>query len=144
MKGLPELNIQQKSILATALLAIAFIQLIVIIAARGQIGGFSPQVRRWLVRCHRFGGYLGLFIILLVAYSCVFYIGARLTPARVAVHAVLGLATIALIMTKISITRGLRQFYTRLPVLGAALFSAIVVNWLVSAGWYFFGGGSGY
>jgi hypothetical protein len=116
----------------------------VIIAARGQIAGFSPQVRSWLVRCHRFGGYLGFFIILLVAYSCVFYIGARLTPARVAVHAILGLAIIALIMSKISIARGLRQLYTRLPVLGAALFPAIVVNWIVSAGWYYFSGSVGY
>lgn len=142
--GLPELTIQQKSILATALLAIAFIQMIVIIAARSQVGGFSPQVRRWLVKYHRFGGYLGFFIILLVAYSCVFYIGARLSPARVAVHAVLGMAIIALIMSKISIARGLQQFYTRLPVLGAALFSAIVVNWIVSAGWYYFSGSAGY
>jgi len=141
---LPELTIQQKSILATALLAIAFIQMIVVIAARGQIGDFSPQVRRWLVRCHRAGGYLGFFIILLVAYSCVFYIGARLTPARVAVHAIMGLTIISLIMSKISIARGLRQYYTRLPVLGAALFSAIVVSWIVSAGWYYFSGSAGY
>lgn len=79
-----------------------------------------------------------------MAYSCVFYIGARLTPARVALHAILGIAIIALIMSKISIARGLRQFYTRLPVLGAALFSAIVVSWLVSAGWYYFSGSAGY
>lgn len=139
-----ELTIAQKSILTTALLAIAFIQLIVIIAARGKIGGFSPQVRRRLVKCHRFGGYLAFFIILLVAYSCVFYIGARLTPARVAVHAILGVATIALIMSKISIARGLRQFYTRLPVLGAALFSTVIVDWIVSAGWYYCSGSAGY
>ena len=47
------------------LLAIAFVQLIVITIGRGQIGGFSPEVRRWLISCHRFEGYLGFFIITL-------------------------------------------------------------------------------
>jgi hypothetical protein len=135
---MPELTLYQKSILATALLAIALVQLALIAFGRGWAGGFAPELRRWLVRMHHLGGYLGFFVVLLVAYSCVVYIGARLSPPRVAVHGLLGAAIITLIMSKIVVARGLRQYYHWLPVLGAALFTAIIASWFLSAGWYFY------
>ncbi len=140
---MPELSIDQKSLLATGLLAIACVQLLTIAVGRGA-GGFSPGVRRWAVGLHRFGGYLGLFIVLLVAYSCVVFIGPKTGSLRVAAHSLLGASVIALLFGKITIARGLRQYYPRLPIFGAALFAAVIVNWFISAGWYYFAGSVGY
>ena len=138
------LTLYQKSILATALLAIAFLQLMVMAAGRGWIGGYSLDVRRRLIQFHRFEGYIGFIIILLVAYNCVFNVGVRIGSARIAVHSLLGITVISLAMGKILINRGLRRYYPRLPLLGALLLAALIGIWIVSAGWYLVTQSAGY
>ncbi len=135
---MPELTLYQMSIYTTALLAIAFMQLFLIASGTGWIGNFSLPARRRLITAHRFGGYIGLFIILLVSYTCVVYIGVTLSPFRVAVHSVVGTVMIVAIICKILITRGVPRLYLSLPMIGAILFTTIIITWLNSAGWYFY------
>jgi hypothetical protein len=130
------LTYSQKSLLATGLLVIAFLQLTVIAMALGKVGSFSPDTRRRLTMFHRFEGYVGLLIILWVAYNCIFNIVHKSGMPRVVIHMIMGATVLGLITSKITISRGLRQYYRRLPMLGAALFTVIPVLWVTSAGWY--------
>src|SRR5665648_201192 len=133
-----ELTFDQKSLLATLLLALACVQVLLIAMARGKLGAFSPDMRRWLVLGHRFEGYIAFFVALWVAYNCIFNIADKSEAPRVVIHAIMGTVLLGLFMVKIAISRGLRRFYKRLPVLGAVLFVAITVLWVTSAGWYYF------
>src|SRR5665648_1226652 len=72
------------------------------------------------------------------AYNCIFNIADKSEAPRVVIHAIMGTVLLGLFMVKIAISRGLRRFYKRLPVLGAVLFVAITVLWVTSAGWYYF------
>ena len=139
-----ELTIDQKSLLATVLLALACAQVLLIASALGKIGSFSTETRRRLTMAHRFEGYVAFLIVLWVAYNCVFNIANKSGTPRVVIHAIAGTIVLGLFMSKIAINRGFRQFYTRLPLLGASLFTAITILWVTSAGWYYFTQGVGY
>lgn len=139
-----DLTINQKSILATVLLVIACAQVLLIAMALGKIGSFSTDTRRRLVMAHRFEGSVAFLVALWVAYNCVFNIATKSGAPRVVIHALTGTVVLGLFMGKITISRGIRRFYTRLPLLGASLFAAITVLWVTSAGWYFYTEGVGY
>ncbi len=132
------LDLNQKSLLATVVLAIAFVQLVLMAFGRGWIGGSPPRVRRRLIKFHRFEGYVTFLIILWIAYNCVFNVGVSLGTARIVVHGLLGITVIGLVLSKISIAEGMRRYYERLPLLGFTLLGAVISIWVVSAGWYFF------
>lgn len=127
----------QKSITASVLLGLAVMQLVVISMARGWIGGSRPPARRRMARWHRLEGYIGIAMILVVAFFCL-----RLAPEsdktpRVYIHALLGVTVISLVLFKVAIMRFFPRHYSRMPLLGAALFAAIIAIWISSAGWYF-------
>ena len=126
------------SVFATLLLGIAFMQLVVISLGRGWAGNLPPDSRSWLIRAHRFGGYIGFFIILLVSYNCVVYLTAGFGPARVAVHAVFGTVLIAAVLSKIVIVHGWQRLYTYLPIFGIIVFVSVIITWVTSAAWYFY------
>ncbi|MHB9111079.1 MAG: DUF6529 family protein [Thermoleophilia bacterium] len=142
--GMLELTFSQKSLLATVLLVIACLQLTVMAMVLGKIGSFSPDTRQRLTLFHRFEGYVGFIVVLWVAYNCVFNVVNKSGAPRVVIHMLMGMIVIGLIMGKITISRGLKQFYTRLPLLGASLFTAITILWVTSAGWYYYTNGTGY
>lgn len=139
-----ELTIDQKSLLATVLLALACAQVLLIASALGKIGSFSTETRRRLTLAHRFEGYVAFLVVLWVAYNCVFNVANKSGTPRVVIHMLTGVIVLGLIMSKIAINQGLKQFYTRLPLLGASLFTAITILWVTSAGWYYYTQGVGY
>ncbi|MBI5871069.1 MAG: hypothetical protein HZB44_09015 [Actinobacteria bacterium] len=139
-----ELTFAQKSLLATVLLVLACGQVLLIASALGKIGSFSMETKRWLTMAHRFEGYVAFLVVLWVAYNCVFNIANKSGAPRVVIHAIAGTVILGLFMSKITINRGLKQFYTRLPLLGASLFTAITILWVTSAGWYYYTNGVGY
>jgi len=138
-----DLTYHQKSLLATVLLVIAFIQLAVIAMALGKVGSFSPESRRKLILFHHFEGYAGLLVALWVAYNCVFNIAHKSGAPRVVIHMLMGITVIGLITSKIVISWGLKRYYMRLPFLGGMLFTAITILWVTGAGWYFYEYGIG-
>lgn len=139
-----DLTFYQKSLLATVLLVLACAQVLIIASALGKIGSFSVDTRRRLTIAHRFEGYVAFIVALWVAYNCVFNIANKSGAPRVVIHAIAGTVVLGLFMSKVTISRGLRQFYTRLPLLGASLFTAITILWVTGAGWYFYTEGVGF
>lgn len=135
---MPELTLDQMSVFTTLLLAIAFGQLTVISLGRGWIGSLPMESRRWLIRAHRFGGYIGLLIMLLVSYTCVVYLLVSFGPARVAIHSIAGTVMIAAVLSKIFIAHGLPRYFTSLPYFGTVVFGTVIVTWITSALWYFY------
>ncbi len=133
-----ELTQYQMSVFTTLLLAIALAQLAVISLGRGWIGNLPVESRRWLIQAHRFGGYIGLFVMLLVSYTCVVYLLVSFGSARVAIHSIAGTVVIAAVLAKIVIAHGLPRFYTALPYFGIVVFGSVVIIWISSAAWYFY------
>ena len=141
--GAFELTLYQMSVFTSLLLAIAFLQLAVISLGRGWIGSLPLKSRIWLIRAHRFGGYIGFFIILLVSYTCVVYLTVRFGPARVAVHSIVGTILIVAVLSKIVIVHGVKRLYTYLPLFGIIVFVSVVIVWVTAALWYFYYQGFG-
>lgn len=134
-----ELSLFGKSIMASVLLLIVLLQVVAIGVGRGWIGYFPPKVREKAVKVHRFQGYVGLIIILFVAYNCVFvWALPKAGSPRVLAHSLLGTSVLMLIMVKIVINRVFQQFYTQLPKVGVTLALAITALWFTGAGWYFY------
>lgn len=125
----------QKSLLATAVLVLALVQMVIMSVARGWIGGASGRTQRRALYLHRAGGYLGLVLILFIAYYCIFEVQRVGNPYRI-VHALFGSAATALVVSKVAIRRVFSGWRRRLPALGLSLLAAIAGAWATSALWY--------
>lgn len=134
---MPDITLSEKSMLATIILILAGAQSGAIVIARGWLFDASPRLRRQAVAAHRIGGYAGLVLILLIAYYCVLVIEATSSSSRTALHAILGAATVALVLSKVATARVFRKRYRLLPVLGGLLGAAIAATWATSALWYY-------
>lgn len=133
---MPEISLAQKSILATVILAVAFLQLVFIVTARAWLFDPPARLRRNAARAHRIGGYSGLVLLLVISYYCVFVYGSSGT-ARSVIHAFLGVAAVVLVLSKAAVARVFRGYIRRLPLLGGTLFGMIAGAWSTSALWYF-------
>lgn len=128
----------QKSVAASVLLALAVGQLAAISLARGWIGSGDVALRRKATRWHHAEGYLGLAIVVIVAFYCTRLLPDSVKTTRVSVHALLGTTVVSLGFIKATVARAFPQRYAWLPYLGAALFAFVVALWISAAGWYFF------
>lgn len=125
----------QKSLLATAVMVLALVQLLLIATARGWIGSSSGRTQRRALYLHRAGGYLGMAIILLIAYNCILkihWIGNPYKPW----HMLFGASATVLVLSKVSIARVFRGWRRRLPAVGLTLLAALAGAWTTSALWY--------
>lgn len=138
------MNAYQKSITASVLLGLAFLQLLAIAVGRGWIGGAGRQTRRNAVIWHRVEGYIAFAIVLTIAYYCLKLVPGSVKTARVSVHALLGATVLGLLISKVAIMRFFRRYSGRMPTLGAVLLVAIIAIWISSAGWYFVTQSGGY
>lgn len=138
------MNPYQKSIAATILLGLAFLQLGSISIARGWISGFDQAMRSRMFLWHRIEGYLSIAIILTIAFFCLRILPDSARTGRVWVHSVLGLAVISLVLSKVAIRRKFNRYYQRLVLLGVSLLTTLIINWAISAGWYLLTNRSGY
>lgn len=134
----------QKSILATALLGVAAAQVYTICLALGIIGRLQPRNRRRAAFWHRTGGIIGLAIALIIAYYCLKLWPYGVRTTRIWIHATLGTFLLGLMAVKVTIRNGLKRYYSRLPVLGVVLAVTVILQWLISAGWYLFLAPPGY
>ena len=127
----------QKSVTASVLLGLAVLQLIAIGITRGWIGRAGRMTRRRTALWHRLEGYVGIAIILVIAYYCLQLASESQKTPRVYLHAFLGVSVIGLVLSKVAIMRFFPRQYHRMPVLGILLFFAIIATWISAAGWYF-------
>lgn len=93
----------------------------------------------WVGPAHRISGSLALLATLPVAYHCLWSLGFNPDPggSRRFWHSVFGCLFYGAFATKIIVVRSRRMPGWALPVVGAALFTALVVLWLTSSLWFF-------
>jgi hypothetical protein len=129
-------TIQFKVWFATAAVVLAVVQVLLGMRIYGKIS-WPKQAPAWLGDAHRFTGTVAFVLTLPVAYHCLWSLGFQSTDTRVLVHSLAGCFFYGLFVTKILAVRvhGLPGW--TLPVVGGAVFTALVVVFLTSSVWFF-------
>ena len=127
-----------KSWLATAVLALAALQLSTALWLYGKLRPLRNQPRR-LGTFHRLAGATAILVTLPIAYHCLFAYGFRDLDSRTVVHSLAGCFVYGAIAAKVLVVRskGLPRWV--LPLAGGSLVTLVVVLWYSSALWYFNG-----
>ncbi len=128
-------TLNMKAWLATAVLALAMLQVLTALRIFGKIGSGTPPA--WVVRTHRVSGVLAFGISLPVVYHCLWALGFQDTDSRVLVHSLAGCFFYGAFTTKMLALRTSRLPGWAIPVLGGAVFAAVVAIWLTSSLWFF-------
>ncbi|MEV7523914.1 DUF6529 family protein [Streptomyces sp. NPDC091371] len=127
-----------KAQLATAVLAIAALQLLLALWMYGRL----PGVRRVpgpVPIAHRIGGVVLFALTVPIAVHCVQAYGVQLTGSRVAVHSIAGCFLYGAFAAKVLLVQSRRLPGWALPLAGGALVVVVVVLWYTSALWHFNG-----
>lgn len=121
-----------KTWLATVAVVLAVIQLVSAFVVYGKLPGPS-----WSDKLHKWCGRLAVLFTLPVVAHCLYALGFQYDTGRVLIHSVLGcfffgaFAAKMLVLTRDGGPRWL------LPIMGGAVFSALVGLWLTSSLWFF-------
>lgn len=93
----------------------------------------------WVGAAHRISGSLALLVSLPVAYHCLWSLGFDPDPGggRRLAHSILGCMFYGAFATKVLVVRSQRMPRWALPVVGAVLFTVLVLLWLTSSLWFF-------
>ncbi len=134
-------TITLKAWLATAVIVLAILQLLGALRMWGKLGsGTGPA---WIGIAHRFSGTLAFFLAIPVAYHCLWALGFDSSEPRVLIHSLAGCFFFGAFAAKILAVRSKRLPSWTLPVLGGAVFTALVTIWLTSSLWFFSQNGLG-
>ncbi len=134
--------IWMKVTLATVAMVLAIVQLLTALRMFGRIG--RGPVPRATTLTHRISGVLAVAVSVPVAFQCLWSLGFGTYDTRVLVHSLLGCAFYGVFVTKMLTLRSRRMPGWALPLLGGALFTALVVVWLTSAVWFLANGAPDY
>jgi hypothetical protein len=130
--------ISLKAQLATAVLALAVLQLLLAGWMYGKLPG-ADAVPRQVPLAHRIVGFTAFALTVPIAVHCLFAYGVQLTSARVAIHSIAGCFFYGAFAAKVLIVRSRRLPGWALPVAGGTLIVVIVVLWYTAALWYYNG-----
>lgn len=125
-----------KSVTTTVVLALAVLQALEMAQVQGKVRWLPIDSRR-LRRAHRLGGVAVLGLAVLVALVCIVTEGHP-APGRVLAHAVMGGLAVAVLLTKVVITRRFRRLLRYNGLLGATAGLLLAGTFFFSAFWYFF------
>lgn len=122
----------------TLALAFGMLQVVGAMWIYGRLPG-AGDAPAWVGPLHRIGGSLGLLASLPVAYHCLWSLGFDPDPggSRRFWHSVVGCAFYGAFTTKVLVVRSKRMPGWALPVVGAVLFTLLVLLWLTSSLWFF-------
>ena len=124
-----------KSWLATGATIFAIVQVISALVMYGKI----PRVTApdWIGTLHRWSGRIAFLLAVPVAIHCLYALGFQQYSTRVLLHSVFGCLFFGAFTVKMLILpkRDLPGWV--LPVVGAVVFTLLVVIWLTSAYWFF-------
>jgi hypothetical protein len=128
-------TLNMKAWLATAVVLLACLQVFTALWMYGRLG-FSTRPT-WLPTTHRISGTLAFLVSLPVVYHCLWALGFQDADTRVLVHSLAGCFfygafTAKMLWLKVDGLPGLV-----LPVVGATVFTSLVVIWLTSSLWFF-------
>ena len=124
-----------KVYLASAAAVIALFQLATALRLYGKIS--FPRVAPWLGILHRVTGTVAFVLVVIVAYHCLWALGFQRGDPRLLFHSVMGCFLFGAFTAKVIVvqSKGLPGWW--LPIAGGSLFTALVLLWLSSAGWFF-------
>lgn len=121
--------------LATCAVLAAVVQLVSALAMYGKVPAIGTP--RWVSRVHRWSGRTAFLLAVPVAVHCLYALGLQTYDARVLVHSVMGCAFFGAFTVKMLVLSTKRMPGWALPVLGAAVFSALALLWMTSSLWFF-------
>jgi len=129
-------TIDLKVWLATAAVGLALFQGATGLRMYGRLGrGRGP---RWVPTAHRLSGTAAFLLTIPVAYHCLWALGFQYQAGtRVLAHGIAGCFFFGALTAKVIVVEVPRMPKWALPVLGGAVFTAIVVVWGTSALWFF-------
>jgi hypothetical protein len=131
-------QIQLKAWFATLAVALAAFQLLTAMRLFGKIH-IPRRQPTWLGDVHRLSGTLAFIVSLPVAYHCLWSIGfnAEVGLSRVFVHSLFGCLFYGAFAAKVLVVRSKGLPGWALPLVGGAVFTALVTIWFTSAYWFF-------
>ncbi|GAB4059201.1 DUF6529 family protein [Catellatospora paridis] len=120
--------------LATGAALLALVQLV---SAFAMWGKFGSRVPSWIGPLHRWSGRFAFLLTVPVAVHCLYALGFATYDTRTLAHSLLGCFFFGAFTVKmLSLPkRGLPGW--TLPLLGGAVFTALIGLWLTSSFWYF-------
>ena len=120
--------------LTAVALLLALVQLVTALWMYGKLGVRAPG---WAGRLHKTTGTLAFLVTLPVAFHCLWALGFQRAEPRLLFHSLLGCFFFGAFTAKVIVvqSKGLPGWW--LPVAGGSLFTALVLLWLSSAGWFF-------
>jgi hypothetical protein len=129
-------QIQFKAWMTTLAFLFAIAQLLSAMRLYGRIGPPAPP---WLGDVHRLTGTLAFLCSLPVAFHCLWALGlgAELGLNRVFIHSIAGLVFYGAFTTKVLVVRSRSLPGLTLPIVGATVFTALVLVWFTSSYWFF-------
>jgi hypothetical protein len=97
-----------------------------------------PAAPAWTAPVHRWSGRVAILLTVPVLIHCIYALGFQAYSVRVLVHSVFGCIFYGVFVAKmLALTSKDAMPRWVLPVLGVAVFIALAIVWLTSAGWLF-------
>jgi hypothetical protein len=124
-----------KSWLATGATVLALVQVASALVMYGKIPRIAAP--SWIGGLHKWSGRIAFLLAVPVAIHCLYALGFQSYSTRVLIHSLLGCAFFGAFTVKMLILpkRGLPGWL--LPVLGAVVFTVLILVWFTSAYWFF-------
>ncbi len=129
-------TITMKVWLATFAAALAVLQLLSALRMYGRLS-MPRTMPSWLPTAHRVSGALAFVLVVPVAYHCLWALGFQTLDARHLVHSLAGCFLFGALGAKILVVPDRTLPGWMLPLVGGALFSALIAVWLTSSLWFF-------
>ena len=127
--------IHMKVWFTTVVALLALVQVATALRIFGHLGsGKSPH---WVHVLHRTSGVAAVIVSAPVAFHCLWSFGFETYVTRAWVHSLLGCLFYGAFVAKILALKMPRMPNWALPVLGGAVFAAVVGLWLTSSLWFF-------
>ncbi|MFE9139623.1 DUF6529 family protein [Streptomyces sp. NPDC007355] len=127
-----------KSWLATGAAALAVVQLLTAQAMWGKLPVASDLASAsWPAALHRWSGRLAFLAAVPVAAHCLYALGYQGYDTRTLTHSLAGCFFFGAFTTKMLLLRTPRLPGWALPLIGGAVFTALIVLWFTSALWFF-------
>jgi Family of unknown function (DUF6529) len=124
-----------KAWLATVAFLLALVQLGSALVMYGRIPRISAP--SWIGALHRWSGRVAVLVTVPVAVHCLYALGFQTGSTRVLVHSLAGCFCYGAFVAKMLILNRRDTPAWTLPVLGGALFTALVALWSTSSAWFF-------
>ncbi|MGB3444076.1 MAG: DUF6529 family protein [Actinophytocola sp.] len=128
-------GLHAKAWLGSVAFVLAIVQVLSAMAMWGRLPGFTAGHGTAVL--HRWSGRVAVIVSLPVAAHCLYALGFQAFDTRVLLHSLLGCFFYGLFVCKMVVLTRSRTPGWAVPVVGAAVFTALVGLWVTSSLWFF-------